>query len=73
MKSQKLKQLKEIHCFNCNNIGKPYSYGIRFAVLLGVIVYFFLIGIRFSIIGIILLFAFTNPYICPKCWERHKL
>jgi|GEM_PF-3954375 len=56
-----------VECKKCNHIDKPYRWSTRtvFGVLLLVTI--------LNVIGVLLFFMFSNPYICEKCGQRNKL
>lgn len=56
-----------IECKACGIIKEPEKWSVRTAF--GILLLFTV----FNILGVLLYFVTTNPYICPKCRERNKL
>ncbi len=65
--NQRPAQLMNIKCDNCGHTGDPKKWSFRTWV--GVAYLFTLL----NIIGVLIYFTSTNPYICEKCDERNKL
>lgn len=65
--NKKPAQLMKIKCDNCGHIGEPKKWPFR--TWIGVAYLFTLL----NIIGVLIYFTSTNPYICEKCDERNKL
>jgi len=61
------RQLIKIECKKCGNTEKPNKWNVRW--IFGIAYLFTIV----NVFGLLIYFAFTNPYICGKCGERNKL
>ena len=64
---QNPKKIARIYCANCDTIQDPKKWTPH------IIIGFALLGSVLNIIGVILYFIFSNPYICKNCGQRNKL
>lgn len=60
-------QVIKIKCTKCGYVGEPNKWNAKW--IFG-IAYLFT---SLNLIGLLIYFVFTNPYICKQCGERNKL
>lgn len=60
-------QIIKVECKKCGHVDKPYKWEARWTF--GILYLFTIL----NLIGLIIYFVGTEPYICPKCGERNQL